>query len=210
MNKSSTMRNVHKVIPVNSREKRLRNMKIYNAEESFRPTFPEKILPSSMSEKQIMNKISQNKNIKSKTPTLTLIVLSSPFYKSGKHFKIGPYGLIENKKNDDENNSQRNSISNNHPGIVYFGYVPENINNNKINTNNNIEITINEEKDENSDKLTTENIKEIKSTKVNKLNNNIHKINKSIKTQRNKIKITTNEMKNNSNNSNSKNDEKSH
>ena len=207
MNKSSTMRNVHKVIPVNSREKRLRNMKIYNAEESFRPTFPEKILPSSMSEKQIMNKISQNKNIKSKTPTLTLIVLSSPFYKSGKHFKIGPYGLIENKKNDDENNSQRNSISNNHPGIVYFGYVPENFinNNNKINTNNNIEITINEEKDENSDKLTTENIKEIKSTKVNKLKNNIHKINKSIKTQRNKIKITTNEIKNNSNNSNSKN-----
>ena len=209
MNKSSTMRNVLKIIPtvkVSSREKRLRNTKIYNAEESFRPTFPEKILPSSMSEKQIMNKISQNKNIKSKAPILSLIVLSSPYYKSGKHFRIGPFGLIDHKKNEDDNNSKRNSINNNHPGIVYFGYVPENINNNKINGNN-IEITINEEKDDNNiinnSKLNIETKKEIKSTRVNKSKANMHKMNKSIKSQRSKLKINAGEV-NTKNNSNTK------
>lgn len=105
---------------------------------------------NSLSETQIKKRLNKIKNVAKDAPILNLIVLSSNYYKSGKHFKIGPYGLITNNKDLDKRkrssykiNNEYNSYSINqqiNKGIVYFGYRPENANrNNKTNRNNIIE-----------------------------------------------------------------------
>lgn len=99
-------------------------------------------LANSLSEGQILKKLNKIKSIIKEAPILNLIVLSSNYYKAGKHFKICPYGII-NKNNSNKNinneirysNKSKNvnnsfSISSKqqtHPGIVYFGYCPDKI-----------------------------------------------------------------------------------
>ena len=93
-------------------------------------------LTNSMSEGQITKRLSKIKSVAKDAPILNLIVLSSNFYKTGKHFKIGPYGIIENNKNGEvkgrrysyKNNNDSFSLSSkqlSHPGVVNFGYYPD-------------------------------------------------------------------------------------
>jgi len=93
-----------------------------------------------MSEGQITKRLSKIKSVAKDAPILNLIVLSSNFYKTGKHFKIGPYGIIQNNNNG-ESKEKRYSYKNyndsfsisskqlSHPGVVYFGYYPDKVNN---------------------------------------------------------------------------------
>ena len=93
-----------------------------------------------MSEGQITKRLSKIKSVAKDAPILNLIVLSSNFYKTGKIFKIGPYGIIQNNKNG-ESKEKRYSYKNyndsfsisskqlSHPGVVYFGYYPDKVNN---------------------------------------------------------------------------------
>ena len=97
-------------------------------------------LTNSMSEGQITKRLSKIKSVAKDAPILNLIVLSSNFYKTGKIFKIGPYGIIQNNKNG-ESKEKRYSYKNyndsfsisskqlSHPGVVYFGYYPDKVNN---------------------------------------------------------------------------------
>ena len=134
-------------------------------------------LTNSMSEGQITKRLSKIKSVAKDAPILNLIVLSSNYYKTGKHFKIGPYGLIQNNKNGElkerryiyKNNNDSFSIPSkqiNHPGVVYFGYYPD--------------------KAYNQQKLisfeSNENNKNKNHKKLNKLNKNIkYRNNKNIK-----------------------------
>ena len=114
-------------------------------------------LTNSMSEGQITKRLSKIKSVAKDAPILNLIVLSSNYYKTGKHFKIGPYGLMQNNKNGElkerryiyKNNNDSFSIPSkqiSHPGVVYFGYYPDKVynqqklislENNENNKNNN-------------------------------------------------------------------------
>ena len=95
-------------------------------------------LTNSMSEGQITKRLSKIKSVAKDAPILNLIVLSSNYYKTGKHFKIGPYGLIQNNKTGElkerryiyKNNNDSFSIPSkqiSHPGVVYFGYYPDKV-----------------------------------------------------------------------------------
>ena len=95
----------------------------------------------SLNEAQIKKRLNKIKNIAKEAPILNLIVLSSNIYKSGKHFKIGPYGIINKNKNNNKEldkvkryinnkNNEDNSFSSFsskqiNKGIVIFGYRPD-------------------------------------------------------------------------------------
>jgi hypothetical protein len=101
-------------------------------------------LSNSFSETQIIKRLNKIKNVEKDAPILNLIVLSSNFYKPGKSFKIGPYGIINQINNNNINKRKRNSCNNeddgylycakskNEIGVVYFGCCPDKINNQKI------------------------------------------------------------------------------
>ena len=153
-------------------------------------------LTNSMSEGQITKRLNKIKNVAKDAPILNLIVLSSNYYKTGKQFKIGPYGIIKNNKNG-ESKERRYSYRNNesfsisskqliHPGIVYFGYYPDKVyNQQKI-----ISLESNDNNKNNNHK------------KINKLNKNIkYRNNKNIKeSHKNKQNRNIYNLANNQNN----------
>lgn len=59
-----------------------------------------------------------------------MIVLSSNYYKIGKQFKIGPFGIINKHSKIYINKDKKNKYINNNKqkGMVYFGYYPDKIN----------------------------------------------------------------------------------
>ena len=105
-------------------------------------------LISSLNEAQIKKRLNKIKNIAKDAPILNLIVLSSNIYKIGKHFKIGPYGIInKNRKNNIKLNKIKRHINKTinednsfssfsskqiNKGIVIFGYSPDKNNNHSI------------------------------------------------------------------------------
>ena len=138
-------------------------------------------LTNSLSETQIIKRLNKIKNVEKDAPILNLIVLSSNFYKTGKRFKIGPFGIINNNNNNNTNKKMRNSYkkrneedsfsnsprNKNNIGIVYFGYFPDKTNNQQIKNDNNL----------------------LEKNKCNKLNKNIkNQNNKRLKESQNKEK----------------------
>ena len=77
-------------------------------------------------------------NVANNTPILNLVVLSSNYYKIGKHFKIGPFGIINKHNKIYLNKDTKNKYINNNKqkGIVYFGYYPYKINKQLLLENN--------------------------------------------------------------------------
>ena len=136
-------------------------------------------LTNSLSEAQILKRLNKIKNVEKNAPILHLVVLSSNYYKAGKRFKIGPYGLINNNKNVniDKNKARRFSYKNNNEddfsncskkkndiGIVYFGYFPVKINNQK---NKNENILLDNSNNHNKLNKLSKNIKNKNNKKTN-------------------------------------------
>ena len=146
-------------------------------------------LTNSMSEGQITKRLSKIKSVAKDAPILNLIVLSSNFYKTGKHFKIGPYGIIENNKNGEvkgrrysyKNNNDSFSLSSkqlSHPGVVNFGYYPDKL----YNQQKLISLENNGNNKNNNNK------------KLNKLNKNIkYRNNKNVKESHKNKQIANNQ-----------------
>ena len=103
---------------------------------------------SFLSETQLEKRLNKIKSVEKNAPILNIIVLSSNYYKTGKHFKIGPFGLINQNKNIDSNKEMTHCYKNNNKnedkqtlkGVVYFGYYPDKINQISLENRNNINI----------------------------------------------------------------------
>ena len=91
---------------------------------------------------QLSKRLNKIKNEPKDVPILNLIVLSSNYYKTGKTFKIGPFGIINKNKISNSNRQNKKIIKatnkdenflniankQNKKGMVYFGYYPDKIN----------------------------------------------------------------------------------
>jgi len=144
-----------------------------------------------MSEGQITKRLSKIKSVAKDAPILNLIVLSSNFYKTGKIFKIGPYGIIQNNKNG-ESKEKRYSYKNfndsfsisskqlSHPGVVYFGYYPDKVNNQQrlisLESNDNNKNHYHKKLNKLNKNIKYRNSKNLKESHKNQQNRNIYNI----------------------------------
>ena len=153
-------------------------------------------LTNSLNEVQLSKRLNKIKNVAKDAPILNLKVLSSNYYKTGKIFKIGPFGIINQNKINNSNKEKKQNIKINNEdcnssiiknqsngGIVYFGYYPNEINEQLIKEDLSLEKKNN--------------------NKMNKLNKNIkNKYKKNEKNKKNEEKKLNTNYSNNKENIN--------